>query len=191
MKRGKILIITGPSGVGKKSIWSEIVNNNKNEIVFSISMTTRKQRVGEVDGKDYFFVTREQFEKSISEDKMLEWAEFSGNLYGTPKDFVIDQIENGVNVLLEIEVQGVEQIIDKFKDNKDDLVTIFIAPPTIEILRERLLNRKTESQDDVNLRLNQAKIELKMANEFEHIIINDDLVKAKEQLKEIFRSNGI
>ena len=119
MKKGKLIIICGPSGTGKKTIWSGIIDQPKYNTIFSISMTTRNRRPGEKDGIDYFFVTKKKFENAINNHKMLEWAIYVNNYYGTPKDFVKQNLDKGINVFLEIEMQGVIQVLKNWKNKKD------------------------------------------------------------------------
>lgn len=174
----------GPSGVGKKTTWGPVVVDKKYNIVYSISMTTRKQRVGEKNGVDYFFVSQQKFLKAIKDNQMLEWAEYINNYYGTPKNFVLDNIKKKKNVFLEIEIQGAMQIINNWKD-KSQLVSIFLAPSSLKVLQDRLINRHTEPLDVVKKRINQAKKELAMKNHFKYIIVNDLIDNARNELKSI------
>lgn len=188
-KKGKLIIISGPSGVGKKTVWTNVVNQKKYNTIFSVSMTTRPKRINEVDKVDYFFVTKQEFEQAIKEKKLLEWAIFAGNYYGTPKDFVISKLNEGYNVFLEIETQGVLQILKNFGNNKNDILTIFISPPSIQILKKRLLERKTEVEDAIEKRIKQAEWELNMTHNFHHIIVNGDINQAKKELSDILEMN--
>ncbi len=184
MKKGKLIVICGPSGAGKKTVWSGIIDQKKYNTVFSVSMTTRKRRPGEKEGVDYFYVTRKKFENSINRHKLLEWAIYVNNYYGTPRKFVRDNLRKGKNVFLEIEMQGVLQILKNWKKKKR-LLTIFIAPPSLTELEKRLRNRSTEPEIVVKQRLNQSKWELKQKKLFQYVVINDTVSKAKKRLASI------
>jgi len=177
-RKNNLIIFTGPSGVGKGTIVKQVFQDLKN-IEFSISCTTRAIRPGEVDGVNYFFKTREQFEKMIQADALLEWAEFVGNYYGTPKDFVFNTLEAGNDVFLEIEVQGALQVMEKFPE----AVSIFLVPPSLEELESRLRTRATETEDILQKRLAKAREEMKFLDRFKYIVTNDDLDKAVESVK--------
>lgn len=174
----------GPSGVGKKTIWGPIIVDDKYNIVYSISMTTRKKRVGEKDGVDYFYVTKQKFLKAINDGQMLEWAKYIDNYYGTPRDFVVNNIKKGRNVFLEIEIQGAMQIINNWKD-ASQLVSIFLTPSSLEVLQNRLINRHTETIDIIKKRIKQAKKELSMKNHFKYVITNDLIDRARNELSTI------
>lgn len=176
--KNNLIIFTGPSGVGKGTIVKQVFQDLKN-IEFSISCTTRAIRPGEVDGVNYFFKTREQFEKMIAADALLEWAEFVGNYYGTPKDFVFNTLEAGNDVFLEIEVQGALQVMEKFPE----AVSIFLVPPSLEELESRLRTRATETEEILQKRLAKAREEMKFLDRFKYIVTNDDLDKAVESVK--------
>lgn len=184
MKKGKLIVICGPSGAGKKTIWSSVITQKKYNTIFSVSMTTRPRRIGEKEGLDYFYVTRKKFENAINEKKLLEWAIYVNNYYGTPRDFVRKNLAKGINVFLEIEMQGVLQILKNVK-NKRRLLTIFIAPPDLKELERRLRARKTEPEIIVRQRINQAKWELTKKDLFQYVIINDKIPKAKKRLTSI------
>ena len=183
-KTGKLIVICGPSGAGKKTVWSGIIDQKKYNTIFSISMTTRERRPGEKDGLDYFYVSRKKFENAINDKKMLEWAIYVNNYYGTPRDFVKENLAKGKNVFLEIEMQGVLQVLKNWKD-KRKLVTIFIAPPSLKELERRLRNRHTEQEIIVKQRLNQSKWELGKKDLFKYVIVNDKVLKAKRRLSSI------
>lgn len=190
MKKGKLVIICGPSGTGKKTVWSGVIDQPKYKTIFSVSMTTRHKRPGEVYGKDYFFVNKTQFRNAIKAKKLLEWAIYVNNYYGTPRDFVENNLNKGINVFLEIEMQGALNVMSNWK-NKKDLLTIFIAPPSIKALRERLANRKTEAKQVIEKRIKQSKWELKQKKYFDYIVINDTVKQAKKDLKKILDKNLI
>ncbi len=188
MKKGLLIILSGPSGVGKKTLWSSFINDKSLDLVFSISMTTRKQRPGEIDKKDYFFLTKEEFKKNIDNGKLLEWATYVDNYYGTPKDFVEQQRNNGKNVLLEIEPQGALKVMDYFRKIKDDkILTVFISPKSFDALKERLAKRQTENDSIINQRIEQSKWELTTSKYYQHTIINDNLAIASSQLYKIIK----
>ncbi len=181
-KKGKLFVVTGPSGVGKGTILNKFFQNNRENICYSISMTTRSPRPNEVDGVNYFFVTREEFIETVDNDGFLEWAEYSGNLYGTNKKFVNKRLDSGMNVLLEIETHGALKVMEKFPN----CVTIFFAPPDLAELEARLRGRHTEDEATIQKRLNAVKSELAVSNKYKHIIINDEVEKALNKLQEIF-----
>ena len=182
--RGLLIVLSGPSGVGKGTVRSALFEMEGHDLVYSVSMTTRKPRTGEVDGREYFFVSREEFEKKIAEGKMLEYAEFVNNYYGTPLDKVEEQLKMGKEVVLEIEVQGAMQVREKMKD----AIFIFIAPPSIEALHNRLLRRGTESEDIINERLEKAKREIGLAYMYDYIVVNDEVRNAADKIIAIIRA---
>ncbi len=186
MRKGILFVVSGPSGVGKTSMIKSIISEME-DAVFSVSCTTRPKRPGEVDGEDYFFVSEEEFKKMIEEDAFLEWARVHGYLYGTPKKFVEDTVNKGKDVILDIDVQGALSV----KKKAEDAVYIFIAPPSIEDLRERLEKRKTEDREAMERRLEDARWELQLIEEFDYLIINRDLVEAINDLKSIMRSERL
>lgn len=183
-QRGLLIIISGPSGVGKGTVRRALFNKPNHELVYSISMTTRKPRPEEVDGQDYYFVDRNTFEKRIEEGKFLEWAEFVGNYYGTPKDKVEDQLALGKEVVLEIEVDGALQIRKQMKD----AVFIFIVPPGRQALYDRLQKRGTESIDKINERMEKANKEFLLAHKYDYIVVNDDVDNAADRIMAIIRA---
>ena len=158
MKKGKFIIISGPSGVGKGTICNVLLKELN--AWFSVSMTTRNIREGEVDGVNYYFISKDEFKKRIAEGQLLEYNIYNDNYYGTPKDKVIEKLEEGTNVLLEIDVNGARNIKNIFPD----ALLLYIAPPSIEVLRERLINRGTEDLDTINNRLKIASDELKQVD---------------------------
>ncbi len=172
-KKGILFLLTGPSGVGKKTIWQPLINLPELKLVFSVSCTTRNKRPNEIEGVDYFFKTKEEFEKMIKNNGLLEYATYANNYYGTPKSFVDQVRKEGKNILLELEPQGGLNIIKMFKENKDsNFVSIFIAPENIDVLKERLLERSTESIDVITQRIKQAEWEIQQATAYQHMIIN-------------------
>lgn len=180
MEKGKAFIISGPSGVGKSTILRKLFARREN-ICFSVSATTRLPRCGEVDGKDYCFTTRENFQQMIADDEFLEYAEFVGNFYGTPRRSVTEAMERGEDVILDIELQGAVQVCEKMPE----VVRIFILPPTLEELERRLVSRGTETPDKIHGRLSRAQVEFENAHTYDYIVINDDTERAVRELDAI------
>lgn len=183
-KKGLLIVISGPSGVGKGTVRKALFQREGHNLVYSISMTTRTPRNGEIDGVDYYFVSHEEFEHQIQIGNLLEYASFVGNYYGTPYDKVEEQLELGNEVVLEIEVQGAMQV----KKQKPDAVFIFIAPPSFRALEERLHLRGTESDDVILERLNKAEREIGEAPQYDYIVINDDVDNAADRIMAIIRA---
>lgn len=184
MSAGKLIVITGPSGVGKGTIVRSLTARHP-ELYFSISATTRQPRPGEIDGKDYYFVSKQQFETAIEQDELLEWAEYAGNYYGTPKTSVKEQLNLGKWVLLEIELIGARKVKKIFPD----ALLIFILPPSLEELGRRLRGRGKDSPEAISRRLVRAKAEIEAKDEFNIQIVNDNLETAIEEVeKAIFSS---
>lgn len=175
--KGVLYVVSGPSGVGKTSIIELTLKKVKN-IVFSVSCTTRPKRPGEIDGKDYFFVSEPSFMKMVENGEFLEWAVVHNYYYGTLKKFVEEQLENGKNVLLDIDVQGAMTVMKK----AGDAVYIFIAPPSFEELKQRLVKRGTEDKANLERRLEDAKRELSFIPQFEYLIVNENLQESVDQL---------
>jgi guanylate kinase len=182
--KGLLIVISGPSGVGKGTIRSALFEMDDHDLVYSISMTTRKPRCDEVHGREYFFVSQEEFKKCISDGRMLEYAEFVNNFYGTPLDNVNKQLDRGKEVVLEIEVQGASQVREKMKD----AVFIFIAPPSMADLYQRLATRGTESEDIINARIEKAKREIDLAYMYDYIVVNDNVENAADKIMTIIRA---
>lgn len=178
MAKGKLIVLTGPSGVGKGTLLRSLLRRHP-ELYLSTSVTTRKPRSGEVDGREYYFATRLEFERMVANNQLLEWAEFAGNYYGTPRQPVEDQIRQGKWVVLEIELQGARQIRDTFPD----ALRIFILPPSMLELEHRLRHRASESEDAILRRLERAKTEVNAANEFDIRVVNDDLDQALDRIE--------
>ncbi|MGL4647661.1 MAG: guanylate kinase [Mycoplasmoidaceae bacterium] len=187
MKKGLLFIVTGPSGVGKKTILDKIITKKELNLTYSVSVTTRIPRTGETNGADYYFVSDEEFCQRVANDEFLEWAEFAGNKYGTLKSEVIKHINNGKNVLLEIEVQGGHNIITKF--NKDEYCSIFITPPSIEELKNRLIKRGTESLEKINQRIEKATSELSYSTIYDEVVLNDDADNCAQKVEAIIKEH--
>lgn len=179
--KGILIVLSGPSGVGKGTVRKAIFSQENTSFEYSISMTTRPPREGEVDGVDYFFKTREEFERLIEQGKLLEYAEFVGNYYGTPVDYVRETLDKGRDVFLEIEVQGARQVRQKFPDG----LFIFLAPPSLSELKNRIVTRGTESEDIINNRLNVAKEEIEMMHLYDYVVENDQIQHAVEKINAI------
>lgn len=182
--RGLLVVISGPSGVGKGTVRKALFEMPNHNLVYSVSMTTRKQRPGEVDGKDYYFVSKEEFEEKIKNGKLLEHAEFVGNYYGTPLDKVNERLNDGQEVVLEIEVEGAQQV----KEKMPDCVMIFIAPPSKEALYNRLKKRGTESEEIIQQRIQKANREFKKAYLYDYIVVNDEVKNAADRIIAIIRA---
>ena len=179
MSAGKLIVITGPSGVGKGTIVRSLLQRNP-ELSLSISSTTRQPRPGEVEGQDYYFTTKEQFKSAIAEGEFLEWAEYAGNYYGTPKTKVQELLDQGELVLLEIELLGARAVTNIFPNARK----IFVLPPSLEELEARLRERGKDSDEAIAKRLARAKIEIAASNEFPIQIVNQDLEKAIAEVEQ-------
>lgn len=187
MKRGLLIIMSGPSGVGKGTIREKLMEDKSLNLFYSVSMTTRKPRPGEVDGREYYFVSKEDFEKNIANGNLLEWAQFVGNYYGTPKDKVEKMRDEGKNVLLEIDVNGTSQVLSKL--DRNDVISVFIAPPSLEELERRIRGRSTETDEVIKNRLAQASRELSQKDQYRFVVVNDDLDKAVEDFRKLIINN--
>ncbi|MDR3163663.1 MAG: guanylate kinase [Mycoplasmataceae bacterium] len=188
MKRGLLIVFSGPSGVGKKTVWYPLLKHKSLNLVFSISMTTRKKRFNEVNKKDYYFVTKAAFKQAVKQGKMLEYATYINNYYGTPKAFVEQLRDQGKNVLLEIEPKGAMQIMAYAKKQHDQgVITIFISPPSLIALEKRLLKRGTEPIQTIRHRIKQAKWEMSLQDKYDYVIINDYINKARKHLVTIIK----
>lgn len=184
-KQGILLIISGPSGSGKGTIVGQLCE--KNDFALSISATTRKPREKEENGVHYFFHTREEFEQMKERKELLEWAEFCGNYYGTPRKYVTEQLMQGKNVILEIEVQGALQVKKIYPEG----VLIFMVPPNLEELGRRLTNRGTEDKETINMRLRRALEEMELVEEYDYLVINDTVEQATEDILTIVDAEGM
>ena len=188
MKKGLLIVFSGPSGVGKGTIIKELMNDENLNLVYSISMTTRAPREGEVDGVNYFFVSKERFNEAIYNDELLEHACFVDNFYGTPKAYV-EKMRNEVkNVLLEIETVGAKQVMNHYEDDKG-CVSVFIVPPSIEELESRIRGRKTESEEVIKKRIFKATQELRETYRYQHVVCNDNIENAVMKVKDIINKS--
>lgn len=185
-KKGLLIVLSGPSGSGKGTVLRELLKEEEN-IFLSVSATTRSPRPGEENGVHYFFLSREEFEAEIANDGMLEHACYCENYYGTPKKPVFDRCDNGQDVILEIEVQGAMQVLEKQKE----AVSIFIMPPSLTELRERLIGRQTEDMETVERRLATALEEMKYAKQYDYIVVNDSIQEAVKDIKSILRAEKL
>ncbi len=182
-KKGLLIVMSGPSGVGKGTVRDKFTNNPELKIAYSISMTSRYMRPGEVDGKDYYFVTRERFEEAIANGELLEWTEFVGNYYGTPISYVEQLRNEGKNVLLEIEVEGAMQV----KEKCPDALTIFITPPSMEELERRIRGRRSEPEEIIQQRLAKAQKEMESVGNYKYVVCNEDADEAGEIITVIIK----
>jgi len=178
----QLIILTGPSGVGKGTVIEKIIKKDKRFWV-SISATTRKPREGEVDGENYYFLSNSQFEEMIDSELLIEWAKFADNYYGTLLKPVIEKINKGFKVILEIEVKGAEQIRNKFPD----AISIFLMPPSKNELEKRIRNRGTENEDSIIKRLKRSSFEIESAKEFDYVITNLDVDETVEKILQILK----
>ncbi len=178
MGTGRLIVLTGPSGVGKGTLLRSLVQRHP-ELCVSVSATTRAPRPGEIDGQDYNFVSRSGFERMVAQGELLEWAEFAGNFYGTPRAGVEENIRQGRWVILEIELEGARQIRKTFPE----ALRIFILPPSLPVLEYRIRNRGQDTEDAIARRLQRAKEEINAASEFDLQIVNDDFDKTLERIE--------
>ena len=183
-ERGLLIVFSGPSGVGKGTVRQEIFSTPDHKFEYSVSMTTRQKRPGEVDSVDYFFRTREEFEELIKNGQMLEYAEYVGNYYGTPLTYVNETLDKGIDVFLEIEVQGALQVKKKVPDG----VFIFLTPPDLDELKDRLVGRGTDSEEVIRQRIERAKEEIALMREYDYAVVNDEVPLAAERVKRIIEA---
>ena len=186
MKKGLLIILSGPSGVGKNCVRQEIMKSNKLDLTYSISMTTREKREREEDGKDYYFVSEEEFQRNIDAGNFLEWASFVGHRYGTPKDKVEELRKQGKNVFLEIEINGATQVLSKVQD--DRVISIFLMPPSFAALEKRIRKRKTESEEIIQERLQKGMKEMTMTENYDHIVVNDRIERAAQEIIDLIKA---
>ncbi len=179
-KKGKLVIMSAPSGAGKSTICDQVIRDS-NSLKFSVSYTTRAVRGDEKDGVDYFFITADAFEKKIETGFWLEWAKVHDNYYGTSIDYINENLNNGFSILLDIDVEGAIQILEKYPES----VTIFIMPPDMTELRERLIKRGTDSIDTIDKRIKNAETEIAKKDLYKYIVVNDDLDAAVNEIKSI------
>lgn len=177
---GRLIVLTGPSGVGKGTLMRSLLKRHP-ELYYSVSVTTRSPRPGEIDGKDYYFISRSKFEQLLAEGEFLEWAEFAGNYYGTPREAVLNQIHLGKLVVLEIELKGARQIRASFPS----AFSIFILPPSFDQLEKRIRDRAQDSEEAIARRLVRAQEEIQAADEFDTQIVNDDFETALNDIETV------
>ncbi len=181
--RGHVFIVSGPSGSGKSTVLKEVFKARPG-MYFSVSATTRSPRPGETDGVEYFFITEERFDSMVEADEFLEHARYARCSYGTPRAPVEEKLDEGVDVVMDIEVQGARQV----KARMPEAVSVFIAPPSLEELERRLRGRGTDSEEKIALRLETAKAELREAEKYDHVVVNDDYLRAAGELLNIIKS---
>ena len=179
-EKGRLIVVSGPSGAGKSTVVFKAIEGRE-DMCFSTSVTSRKPRPGEQDGREYFFITRERFAEMVEQDELLEHAEYVGNCYGTPRKYVEDKLNAGMNVVLDIEVQGARQVMNKVSD----AIKIFVIPPTLDELKKRLEKRGTETEESIAGRLKRAREEYAEADFYDYIVVNDDADEAARELNAI------
>jgi guanylate kinase len=184
MNKGLLIVLSGPSGVGKGTVCSALRQKATEEIVYSVSATTRSPRDGEVEGVNYFYKTKEQFQDMIAHEQLLEWAEYVGHCYGTPRSFVEDTINKGKDIILEIEVNGALQVKERFPEG----VFIFLLPPSLEELKHRIVNRGTETDDLIVSRMAVAIEELKLLEHYDYAVVNDKIDGACSRIEAIIQA---
>lgn len=177
---GLLLVLSGPSGAGKGTLLKELKKMNEN-VLYSISATTRAPRTGEIDGKNYFFKTVEEFQSMIDNSELLEWVKYCDNYYGTPRKYIEECLAAGNDVILEIEVEGAQNI----KKKHPECVPVFIVPPSFQELRRRIAGRGTEGAEVINKRLEKAKMELRYIGEYEYVVVNDQIKEAAKKINSI------
>lgn len=186
MNKGKLFVVSAPSGCGKGTILLEVLNKNKN-LFYSVSATTRAPREGEIDGVNYYFLSKDEFKREIDNGGMLEYAQYCDNFYGTPKKKVVEKLEQGIDVILEIETNGAMQV----KGVMPEAVLIFILPPSVLELRRRLNKRGTEEESVIEKRVKEAEDEIRRAFNYDYIIMNDELDKAIEDFKAVLKASKL
>ncbi|HAJ66363.1 MAG: guanylate kinase [Oscillospiraceae bacterium] len=180
IEKGRLIVVSGPSGAGKSTVVFKAING-RDKMCFSTSVTSRKPRPGEVDGREYFFIDAEKFEQMVRNDELLEHAVYVGNYYGTPRKFVEDKLADGDSVFLDIEVQGARQV----KEKMPDAIMIFLIPPSLGELKKRLESRGTETEETIKGRLARAREEYAEADFYDYIVVNDDIDAAANELLSI------
>jgi guanylate kinase len=178
--RGLLAVVCGPSGVGKGTIL-KLVKERDEKLRFSVSVTTRKPRDGEIEGQNYFYISVDEFKEMIKNDELIEWVEYCGNYYGTPKKYIEDSIKDGYNIILELEVEGAANIKNKYPDS----LSVFIVPPSYIDLKRRIEGRGTENIEVIKKRLDRAKEEVKFINKFDYVIVNDNIENTANNLNNI------
>ena len=186
-QRGLLIILSGPSGVGKGTVRAAIFKDNKFNYVYSVSATTRQSRPGEVDGVDYYFVSKEQFKQYIEEDALLEYAEYVGNYYGTPIQKIEENLAAGNDVFLEIEVQGALKVRERMPEG----IFIFLAPPSLDELKSRITGRGTDREDVILERMQMAKEEIDMMQHYDYVVVNDTVEHAVDKVNAIIQSEHL
>lgn len=184
-KQGTMVVLSGFAGTGKGTVVKELVKKDES-YALSVSVTTRSPREKEVDGREYFFKSKEEFEKMVEEDEFLEYARYVDNYYGTPKQYVLDQVAAGKNVILEIEIQGALKIREQFPD----ALLLFLAPPSADVLKARLVSRGTETEDVIEQRLARAAEESQGIENYDYLVVNDDLEECIESVHQMIQSAG-
>lgn len=184
-EKGKLIVLSGPSGAGKSTVIAKLLQH-RDDICFSVSATTRQPRPGEVNGKDYFFVTRKEFEEMLAQGALLEHAEYVGNCYGTPRAYVQQRCADGYHVMLDIEVQGARQVCTA----AEDAIKIFVIPPSLEELERRLRGRHTDEEEKICCRLARARKEYQEADFYDYIVINDDPDVAAREVNAIITAES-
>lgn len=185
--RGLLIVLSGPSGVGKGTVRAAIFENNLYHYQYSISATTRNKRPGEVDGKDYYFISKEEFQQLIDDNQLLEYAKYVGNYYGTPIKAIEENLSQGKDVFLEIEVQGAMKV----KERMPDGIFIFLAPPNLQELESRIVNRGTDNEEIIYERMQKAREEIDMMKHYDYVVINDQVENAVAKINAIIQSEHL